>query len=399
MSDLGPLPSVAKAPRSFLPDATTWLVGLGNTLALAGQSATFWMVGALTGPHGLSIVEGSRVAAVELVTMGVMMGLLSPLVHRLPRKRTIVCAVSLILVTQALCIAFPTFWPLLLLRAVAGMGFGTLFAVSSAIGASSRMPERTFALAGSISLVIGTTLNPLLGYGSLFGPAGVFAALLALCIGMAIPLLIVLFRYGDAVSIRAVAPDGDRVAPLSSLGVWAIIALMAGATNGVFVFTAKIAATVGIGGPSMGAAMAGVSLFSASGGLLASKLGTRFGTLVPLCAGLVAIGVALCWMSYVGSPTAFWISFTAVVTVYWFNFPYILGLASMIDPKGRVASAASTAKIFSAGAGTAVAGEIAGRFGFAAFGGVAFAGCLLAALLVPLVLRSMGPSNTGALHG
>jgi hypothetical protein len=174
---------------------------------------------------------------------------------------------------------------------------------------------------------------------------------------------------------------------MAASGVMAIMALLAIATNGVFVFVATIAGTVGLKGAALGSAMSVVSLVSSSGALLASRMGTRYGTLPPLGGGLLVMGCSLFWLTTVTTQTTFWISFTLVVITYWFLWPYILGLAVSVDPQGRVVAATGSAKIFAGAVGSGAAGYTAAHYGLASYGAIAFGSCFGAALLSIYVIR------------
>jgi MFS family permease len=178
------------------------------------------------------------------------------------------------------------------------------------------------------------------------------------------------------------------------------MALMAAATNGLFIFLTTIAERVGLNLAGLGLGMAAVSLFSAIGGVVGNRVGLRFGYTPPLIVGFLGQGTALFALANAHSQLAFWVSFTGVVTIYWFVFPYILGLGSRIDPHGRVSSVTGTAKIFAGAAGSALGGYFAVHSGIATYGAFAFASCAVAAALsvpvVRLVVRTASyPDKTG----
>lgn len=375
-------------PKTFrLPDRTTWIVGLGTTAALAGQGASPWIVSSLAGSAGLDVEQASLMVTAEMLAMGLMMMALAPIVHRLPGKAVALCAVAIILAAQILSLFASGVVLLGGARALSGFAFGALFAVASAKGAAADNPEKTYALAGVMSLLIGTAINPILGFASAdYGHIGVFSGLAFYCLMVAFPLLFMRFgQIGRAIPVI----DGSAapISPMAASGVMAIMALLAIATNGVFVFVATIAGTVGLKGAALGSAMSVVSLVSSSGALLASRMGTRYGTLPPLGGGLLVMGCSLFWLTTVTTQTTFWISFTLVVITYWFLWPYILGLAVSVDPQGRVVAATGSAKIFAGAVGSGAAGYTAAHYGLASYGAIAFGSCFGAALLSIYVIR------------
>lgn len=366
---------------------------MGLTMALAGQGASAWIVGSLVSAKWFDVQTASLTNAAEMVTMGCTMVVFAPLVTRLPRRSSIAAAIAAILLTQLVSIMLTGFWPIVIIRALSGVAFGALFSLAAAIGAGTRIPDRTFAVAGSVTLIIGTAINPMLGAGSAHaGPAGVFLGLFVFCLGIAISMGFLLFRLKTPLPVASPNVDADNrhLWGPAAIGVLAIMSMMAAATNGLFIFLTTIAERVGLHLTELGLGMAAVSLFSATGGVIGNRIGLRFGYAPPLVLGFAAHGISLFVLANAHSQLIFWVSFTAVVTIYWFVFPYILGLSARIDPFGRVSSVTGTAKIFAGAAGSALGGFVAGNFGIAAYGALAFACCAAAAGLSILVVRLVG---------
>lgn len=390
-TDVASQPLTAPIARTgWWPDRVTWIVGLGSTAALAGQSASPWIVSGLIKSAGLPIEQAGLMVTAEMLAMGLVMLLVSPIVHRLPGKPTAFFAVIAIVAAQVWSTYAVGLVPLAASRVLAGIGFGVLFALASAMGARSAAPERTYAAAAVIALLIGTTINPALGFAlENYGHSGVFLGVAVYSLVIALPLLVLRFPEPMRRSDVAVAVSVP-VSRLSAAGVMAVMALLAVAVNGIFVFLTNIAGDVGLSGTKLGSGMAVVSFVSALGGVLAGRIGNRFGTLAPLAFGLSAMGLTLLAMTHLPNAIVFWPVFTALVTAYWFLWPYIFGLAVTVDPAGRVSAATGSAKILAGGLGSGIAGFVVSWAGLAAFGWLALALCVGALAIAVWVVRRMG---------
>jgi predicted MFS family arabinose efflux permease len=387
--------------KLVFPDRTTWIVGLGTTSALAGQSASPWIVNGLAESGGLGAEQASFMVTAEMLAMGLVMIMLAPVIHRIPAKAFALGALVTIMIAQGLSVIADGVAMIAAARALSGLGFGTLFAIASAKGSVADDPERTYAVAGVMSLLIGVIINPLLGFTlDAYGYQGVFFGLALYSLLVALPLTFIPFgKIGRSMAVSAEIAPSIGFSKLAAGGVMVIMALLAIATNGVFVFVTTIAGSVGLKGGGLGSAMAVVSLVSSSGAFLASRLGTRLGTLFPLIGGLVVMGSSLCWLTAVTSQVTFWIAFTMLVTTYWFLWPYILGLAVSVDPAGRVVAATGSAKILAGGIGSAIAGYTAAHVGLFGYGLVALGCCVTAAVLAIYVVHLVKDGLLPGKHG
>lgn len=395
--------------RRFAPSRFTWIVGLGSTLGFASQTAGFWIVGAFVHAGRMDIQQASLLSSAELVTIGLVTLALAPVIHRLPPKRAMLLALALALATQALSAVLPGFAPVLLARIGSGLAFGIIYAVATALGALAADPQKAYAAAGTISLAIGTVWNTCVGYASEHhGYVGVFFVLSIYCLVVGLPLVFMSFAPE---SPTAASPQVTREAHTSALpwlliaGVMFIMALFALTTNGVYIFIEQVAERAGVAGTQLGYGLTVASLVSALGvaglgrarqvlrWLLPGKFSLTSGRAIPLGVSMLAIGV-ISWAFMVSATAAqMYISLTLWLIIYWAAYSYVLELAVLADPRGRVASAAGSILILLGGAGSAFAGAVAKNFGMQSFGLVAMAGCTAAAVAGAIVCRGLPPSR------
>lgn len=367
---------MSKLPWRLI-DRTTWIVGIGTTLALGTASAAPWIVGGLVDTGGLTIAEATSVVTIEQLAMGLVMIAIAPVLTRLPLRNATSAALIVVFAAQLLSAMVSGLVPIAATRALSGIALGVVYSAVSAVGATSAAPERTYAAAGSISLVFGVLLNPALGFGTEAGGyGGMFLALAAFCLILVVPLLVLPFP--------ALGSDAADVIPApirkhAALGVLLAMALFAIATNGVFVFVERIATGVGLSGIVLGTGLSVTSLLGALGGVIANRMGTRFGTVCPLVGALCAMGAASWAMMVVPSAAAFWIVLSLWLAIYWIVYAYLFGLAVAIDVTGRLAAATGSTLVLSGAAGSLFAGQVAARLSARDYGPMALALCVAAA--------------------
>lgn len=380
---------------SFFPDRRTLVVGFGITLGNTAQSAIPWISGSLVESAHLDIQQASWMITAEVFTMGIVMLGASAFVHRLPKKAVLIFATLLAIAAQIASIYVTQLGTLAVVRAVSGAAFGLVYSLASAIGAGAEAPQRTYGAAGTIALLLGVLINPMLGYGmQTYGAAGVFSGIVILAVVLAVPLFLISFKsFQTSPAVGAIAADRarptDRLDMPSAAGVVLTMALMSAAVSGLYVFLERIAHSVGLEGTALGAGMSVVSLIGASGGVIAIFVSRRVGNVLPLLIGLPLVGVIILGLATAKNQPQFWSVFSALTVMFWFLYPFIFGLAARVDPKGRVASATGSGKILLASGGTALAGFLGANYGIQSYGYAAIGICLLSAAMAAWVITRL----------
>ena len=358
-------------------DKLTWTVGLGTTFGMAGQSGSSFIFYALN-HAGLSVEAATTALTVEGIVMGVVMLVAAPAIHRLALRPALAFAVMLALLAQVASAYAQGFDLIIAARLASGIGFGLIYAIASASAAAAATPERVFAAAGTIQLVAGTALNPVLGRGQAMGMKGVFLAIAIYGAMLAVGLLFA----PPPRSLKVAIPQA--VASRPSVGAIATVLLMmilfAVGTNGVYIYYVPVAAKVGLSEARLGDGLALVSLVGALGGVAASWLGMKAGRLLPLTASLLAMGAASIWLLRIDAAWQFWLVFTLWIAVYIFANAYLFGVAVAVDPGGRLAAALGGILLLANAAGTWAVGQVSARLGPEAWGWVTLACCALAAV-------------------
>ncbi len=360
-------------------DRLTWAVGLGTTLGLAGQSASSFIFFALNHGGGLSVEAATQALTAEGVAMGLTMFAVSPIIHRLPLRPLLWAAILAALAAQAGSGVAHGLPAIVAARVLSGIAFGLVYSIASASGAASPTPERVYAAAGTIQLVLGTALNPVLGRGQAMGQAGVFGA-----VAIFVALLATGMVFAPPprrLAAMTHADDAPRPRVAAVLAVLAMMVVFAVGTNGVYIYYVPVAHAVGLSDARLGDGLALVSLVGSLGGVAANRLGLRAGRALPLVGGLVGLGLTSMWLLDIAAPWQFWAAFTLWIALYIFVNAYLFGLAVAADASGRLASATGAALILANAGGTWAVGWVAARTGAASWGWVALGSCVAAALL------------------
>ena len=358
-------------------DRLTWSVGLGTTFGLAGQSGSSFIFYALN-HAGLSVEAATTALTIEGIAMGIVMLVAAPAIHRLPLRPLLAFAVLLTLLAQVGSAYARGFDVIIAMRLVSGVGLGLVYAIASASAAAAITPERVYAVAGTIQLVAGTALNPILGRGQAMGVKGVFFA-----IGLYGAMLAVGMIFAPPPgTLRAAIPHTAWVRPSTRAiaTVLLMMVLFAVGTSGVYIYYVPVAARVGLSEARLGDGLALVSLVGALGGVAASWLGMKAGRLLPLTLGLVAMGAVSIWLLRIDAAWQFWVAFTLWIAVYIFVNAYLFGVAVAVDPSGRLAAALGGILLLANAAGTWAVGQVSARLGPEAWGWVTLATCALAAM-------------------
>lgn len=386
-----------------LPDRDTWTVGLGITLGLASCSVGPWIIGGLVETHRFDIERASLTVTVEQMTMGAVMFVLAGNLHRLPRRSLIVIGVLLALISQVLSYLVVGFGPMAASRVLSGVAFAFIYSISTAFGAATRDPDRTFAVAQGMGQIATLALYPMIGIGSMIpGHKGVFIILAFFSLLLAVPFLALALRHQPAPVERGAHPK-HPVALLSKtvIGVLAVMTVYSVATGGTWNFMERVAASVGLSGARLGSGLVVTSLIGTLGSVLANRLGTTYGRIWPLCGGLVMLGLATLWFMTANSSLQFWAAVSLWAFLFTFTTPYVFGLAAAADPSGRVVAATGTAYIIVSAAGTYVGAFVVAHFSMTVFGAIALtilaATAVHAAVISRMVAAARALTNDEAL--
>ena len=286
---------------------------------------------------------------------------------------------------------------LVVCRIMLGAGGALAGAAGTAAAASSRDPERVYAVVVIVSQVV-LALVPALLERFALGPFGLDGGFYGLAIGTALllPLLMWLLppRRRESVATSSVWTAIVQ-APNRAIAVVTMLALFIyeAGQGGIWTYMVEFGQHSGVEDQLYGDAMTVIQLVALSGSFIAIWIGDRFGSKWPIVLGIgvnVAAAVAL---SYSPNPTIFVILNIIWFGAYYFVVPYLLGLMAKLDDLGRWAVAVDAMWWLGDAAGAPAAGMIVERSGFEMLAAFPLCTGVICIALLMRVLRRFGSNR------
>jgi predicted MFS family arabinose efflux permease len=353
---------------------------------LVPQMSPFVIAGFMNG-LSLSEHEAGSIVFVEFLALAITATAIAPFLPHFSYRRVGLVAVALALAAQTASIFSVSLGWLALLRALAGVGEGAIYAVSLSVVASHcRNPDKVYGYfqvvwaVGSVALfTIGGQLT------TAFAHRGILALIAAVTLVLA-PLLLLIPDDRTKTAYRA---DAGTAEPSPFLGamMFAAIVLYMTASAAIYAFSAPLGERTGLDTTAVGHALTVASLVGLAGAGAATAFNVRRGRAIPIsafCVGFAVVSLALCFSH---SPTVFVVALVVSVIIYYFSIPYLFGLAAVLDRNGRWAAAAGSAYLLGFAAGPLVAGSAIALGGYAGLAGVCVAITAAAWALAMVVIR------------
>jgi predicted MFS family arabinose efflux permease len=286
---------------------------------------------------------------------------------------------------------------LVVCRIMLGAGGAFVGAAGTAAAASSRNPERVYAVVMIASQVVLAFVPALLERLAL-GPFGLVGGFYGLAIGtvLLMPLFIWLLppRRSESVPTTS-AWTAILQAPYRAIAVVAMLALLIYETGqgGIWTYLAELGRHSGVDNRFYGDSMAVIQLVALSGSFLPIWIGDRFGYKWPIVLGIGLNVAAAAGFSYSTNPTHFVILTVIWIGSYFFVVPYLLGLMARLDDLGRWAVAVDAVWWLADAAGPPVAGMIVERSGFELLAAFPLCTGVIGITLFMRVLRRFGSNR------
>lgn len=323
-------------------------IGL-SAMGIAGNIAPFLIpliIGGLVDDYGYTINRASFVAFGDMFGLGVGTLLWATIMHRANWRRSAIAAMLLVVTANAASALFTQYSVLFGIRILAGIGAGTLLALTNSGLSHARDPDRTVGLYMFVVLLFASVAyyvfpRVIESSGMVWFFASVAAVAGALGLGsLWIPAEIapaqVQHEGGDALL--------DRTAP-----AW----IKAGAALGVFfwffsaslmlAYIERIARVASLSTEQIAGSLGLSQLFGAAGGLSAALLSTRLGnrSIPVFVATLLAVS---CCGILLTEFSAFAFTFAACALIFGWDaiYPYVIGQLKALDHSARLVSISIT---------------------------------------------------------
>ncbi|MFM0341563.1 MFS transporter [Paraburkholderia fungorum] len=385
-------PSTPRDPASLVIGAIAAQVAGG----LVTQMSPFTIAGLMDG-LSLSERDAGFVVSLELLILAVTAIAITPVLSRFSDRRVALLAVALALSAQGASIFSASLPWLTLLRGLAGIGEGVLYAVSLTVVASrANNPDKVYGYfqvawaLGSVALFgIGGQLT------AAFAQRGIFALMTGVTLALA-PLLL-LIPDARAKGGKDVATVAARISPALGVMTLAATVLYLSVSSAIYAFSAPLGERAGLDTRAVSYALTVATLVGLAGAGAATAINVRWGRMIPISgffAGFALVVLVLC-LSH--NPSAFIIALVASVVIYYFSVPYLFGLAAALDHSGRWAAAAGSAYLLGFAAGPLLAGVVITGTGYAGLAVACVAITAAAWGLTMVVSRRLGGTARTAL--
>jgi len=315
--------------------------GMCWALAMLGLYAQPQLLESIMADHGALEGAVGRMFSFENGAFFITLLLASGPIASMSRARTALCGILVLVVGNIASAYAGSFDALLMARTITGIGAGLVSAAGTAAAASSRQPERVFAIITVLHNIILAAQYKIIPYvmtetdptGCYLMMAAVGVASLPLCRWLLAPR-------------KTAVDDGSLVTLLLSAPnrMFAVVVMVGMFTfevgqSGLFTFLDQIGIQAALDADQRGTILSVTSFMGLAGGVLAAWLGTRFGRVWPVTIGLVLNIVAVAGLAVCDSGFAF-----SALNLLWgvgYNFllPYLMGALATLDDRGRWAVA------------------------------------------------------------
>jgi predicted MFS family arabinose efflux permease len=367
---------------------STWAAadGLGNVILLAMP----FMIGAFVVQLGFSLSEAGMVLSVEMGMIAVVSMAIAPLMSKLSRSQVAITGAIIAVIANILCIYTTEYESILWFRAISGLGYGLAMAAGNAAVASADNPAQTFErkmiLFGLYQVVLMLSIPFILNIAGLEG----FFAILALMAFLLIFLVMKLPSYATRSvddrepNERQLSDNNSTVSILAAALIILAMSIYSLREAFAWAFLERIGDSLSVSAQLVGVYMAVASVVGLVGPAIATRLrkyagATRSAVLGMVLSGLVTYGIVV-----TDTQNIYYAMIIVWPLIYYFTIPLIMGIATALDSKGRVAAATAGALILAYSLGPVVAGFIYEKGGQDVIGNVTLAAMIVSVLLLLL---------------
>lgn len=395
-------------------------------LAFAAVIAMPFNISGIVQSFGISNSTAGLIASIELGAISAASLLVARLAGTLSPRRIYALGISAVLLANALTVLAADVAVLMVLRAIAGFGAGSVTATVMFTAGKSSDPERTFGIINSFVGIMGMAMALLLPQALLlhqvFGASHlqavdglyltyVAAAVAALLLIRSVPVpppAVPDVAHANVeststdLSAKAAGTDSALLRPAPRIGwiaLWGLgIVFFGHGTLGIYIV--ELGRSTGLSAQAIGNTFAAGSLIGIGAPLLGGLIGARFRAALPISVILAAVAVFAVLLAHTESPLGFFVLAPLFSVGPMMMIPLALGVMARIDRSGRL-TGSHPAFVTLGGAIAPIAGgalrDMSGGF---ALTGWFVAACLVAGfLLMAAAIRAADRSRVSTTHG
>jgi predicted MFS family arabinose efflux permease len=356
------LNSMTSYPRLF--------IGIAASSGSSGQISQITLpliVGATLVGLGLDEQGAGLLSSVELVTVALVAFAIAPKMGVWPRRRIALGGAGIAILAHAFSTMAPPLVPLVAARVMAGVGAGMMVAAGNACIANAENPDRLASLVivwtGFIHLVTLNLMPIFVDQWSYVGAYGFEAAFIALML----PLMFLLPQH--ALDGGGRESHQDRFPLGAALAVVVIVGIFFARETALWAFSQQIGLRTGLTNQQVGTVLGLTGALGILGAVAAATIGTRYGRMKPMIAGLFMNAVLSFWISQTSDPVIFAVAEVVYHAALFFTVPYLFGMAAELDRHGRLVAMAGGSILLGGSLGPAIGGALISWQGYSAIGG------------------------------
>ena len=366
-------------------------IAVATTVGHAALISLPFEVGSIIDGLQLQPSVGGLLVAIELTTYALTSFLIAPIINRISIRRTAQLGILVVVCASIWSAVTVDILQFCFARALAGFGFGIVFACPNAAGAYTHSPERAYGVGMGVATVFYMVLPSFFARSSeissylfpnLHPHSGIFLAVTLFVVVMLPTMHLLPGKCLRSPTLVTNAPDITRErSTLLSLLCLLVMALFSIGVFSLYAFTERLGNAVGMSPAEIGG-WTSVSFGIGNAGIFVAVLmGRRFGVIRPLAIGLTIQGIACLALGLGQTEANLWYSYAVFCTAWSFLYPFLFGIAAGVDPSGRLPTAAGGVYLASSAIAASVGGFIIQYGGYAAIAIVSLILCLLAAAL------------------
>lgn len=362
-------------------------VAVASGIAHMGTSTMPFQVGALMDGRGFSASMAGVFGLFEIGALAISMILLSPIVHRFSSVTISLTGAGVAAAAHVAMFLIPaTTAPLLACAAVAGIGYGLVFAAAITGASTAINPDRVYALGnvGAILfIVIMMMIIPLAS--AKLGAMGAFPAIAAMVLLFSPAML--RFRARPALLRQPPSDILSQPATIALLVMWACYSLGTGA---LWSFAERIGTRLAIQPEMIATILSASTLFGVLGSAVAAVTGGRFARVPAMLVGLGGTALSCILMGYASGTISFALGILTYWIFYMYQYALFLGTAATFDTKGRLGTLGGGCERLAFAIGAPVGGLIVDHGSFGMLGLLGFASCIVTIpFCLPIVARAL----------
>ena len=354
--------------------------------AFSSQMLTPLWVGAIIDDYRFTEETAGRIASIEFITVAIISLMMAPRIHRINIRSLSILGLVCLVLGNGGAVLVTDITLLTICRTFAGVGKGLMVAGIFSLFARTASPTRSFAvLNGSYAAFSAGFYLVVPFFIERSGASGAFLIMFIITVlGCMLVYWVPTGRTASAITKTRSASGSVGLAGFLVLS--ALIIMWAG-NSAIGTFIERIGVRAGLDIARIGAVLSFSALLTILGPTLAHILHTRYGFRKPLIAALclkVLVAVVLC---NVVNTTVFISATPFLSLIALFIVPYLMGLMSIADPKGRLAAAAAAAMTAGGSLGSYIGGVTLTHAGYTELSIISVSFFILVMILIHFAIK------------